>query len=225
LLTCGEKQCPRGPGYWKFNAALLEDKRFVEQLSAKIPSFINQYQDVVDKGLLWELVKMEIRAFTINFSKQRAKHQRDVEAELVKKAQKLKRKLTKKETKEVLDEHDKIIRELDNISFQRTRGACLRSKARWFEWGERSSKYFLNLEKRNYQNKYVNKLKTNDGSTITDPTEILNEQQKFFQTLFSSQNPVVDDPKFNFLFDNDCIIRLNADQQQECEGKLTLNEC
>ena len=36
---------------------------------------------------------------------------------------------------------------------------------------------------------------------------------------------MVDDPKFNFLFDNDCIIRLNADQQQECEGKLTLNEC
>jgi hypothetical protein len=93
---------------------------------------------------------MEIRAFRINFSKQRPKDQRDVEAELLKKAQKLKRKLAKKETKEVLNEHDKITRELDNISFQHTRGACLRCKARWFEWGERSSKYFLNLEKRNY---------------------------------------------------------------------------
>ena len=94
-----------------------------------------------------------------------------------KKAQNLKRKLAKKETQELLAEHDKIVRELESISLQRTRGACLRSKARWFEWGERSSKYFLSLEKRNYQDKYINKLKKDDSSTITDPTEILDEQQ------------------------------------------------
>ena len=225
LLINGLKQHPRGPGYWKFNASLLEDKNFVEQVSTKIPGFINQYQGVADKGLLWELVKMEIRAYTINFSKQRAKRQKNDEAELVKKAQNLKRKLAKKETQELLAEHDKIIRELESISLQRTRGACLRSKARWFEWGERSSKYFLNLEKRNYQNKYINKLKKDDSSTITDPTEILNEQQRFFQTLFSSQNPAVDDAKYKFLFDNDSIVRLNAEQQQHCEGMLTIDEC
>ena len=225
LLINGVKQHPRGPGYWKFNASLLEDKNFVEQVSTKIPGFINQYQGVADKGLLWELVKMEIRAYTINFSKQRAKQQKNDEAELVKKAQNLKRKLAKKETQELLAEHDKIIRELESISLQRTRGACLRSKARWFEWGERSSKYFLNLEKRNYQNKYINKLKKDDSSTITDPTEILNEQQRFFQTLFSSQNPAVDDAKYKFLFDNDSIVRLNAEQQQHCEGMLTIDEC
>ena len=96
LLINGAKQHPRGPGYWKFNATLLEDKSFVEQVNTKIPGFINQYQGVVDKGLLWDLFKMEIRAYTINFSKQRAKQQKNVEAELVKKAQNLKRKLAKK---------------------------------------------------------------------------------------------------------------------------------
>ena len=101
---------------------------------------------------------------------------------------------------------------------------CLRSKARWFDWGERSSKYFLNLEKRNYQDKYINKLKKHDSSTITDPTEILNEQQRFFQTLFSSQNPAVENAKYIFLFD-DSIVRLNTEQQQHCEGMLTIDEC
>ena len=167
---------------------------------------------------------MEITAYTINFSKQRAKQHKNVEAELVKKAQNLKQILAKKETQELLAEHDKIIKELESISLQHTRGACLRSKARWFEWGERSSEYFLNLEKRNYQNKYINKLKKDDRSTITDPTEILNEHQRFFQTLFSSQNPAVDDAKCNFLFDNDSIDRLNTEQQQHCEGMLTLDE-
>ena len=84
-------------------------------MTTKIPGFISHYQDVVDKGLLWELVKMEIRAYTINFSKQRAKQQKNVEAELVKKAQNVKRKSAKTETQELLAEHDKIIREKTNF--------------------------------------------------------------------------------------------------------------
>ena len=220
-----DKQHSRGPGYWKFNSSLLEDKNFVEQLSTKIPSFIQQYQEVSDKGLLWELIKMEIRAFTMNFAKQKAKNQRDYELELIKKAQKVKRKLAKRESKEAMEEHDKIIKELDYISFQRTRGACLRSKARWFERGERSSKYFLNLEKRNYQNMVIKKLIKDDDCAITDPSEILKEQQKFYETLYESQNPAVNDPKFNSFFNNDRIVKLNNDQKQKCEGQLTVNEC
>ena len=142
LLINGAKQHPRGPGYWKFNASLLEDKNFVEQVTTKIPGFINQYQGVVDKGLLWELVKMEIRAYTINFSKHRAKQQKNVEAELLKKAQNLKRKLAKKEKPELLAEHDKIIRESEIISLQRTRGTCLRSKARLVRMGRTEFKVF-----------------------------------------------------------------------------------
>ena len=64
---------------------------------------------------MWELVKMEIRASAINFSKQRAKSKE--KGNLSKKAEKLKRKLTKKETKEFLAEQNKIISELDNIPF------------------------------------------------------------------------------------------------------------
>ena len=47
----------------------------------------------------------------------------------------------------------------------------------------------------------------------------------FFQTLFNSQNPTVGDAKYKFLFDNDSIVRLNTEQQQHCEGMLTLDEC
>ena len=43
LLISGMKQHPRGPGFWKFNTSLLEDKYFVEEVTRKIPSFINQY--------------------------------------------------------------------------------------------------------------------------------------------------------------------------------------
>jgi len=34
-------------------------------------------------------------------------------------------------------------------------GAYIRFKVQWHEFGERSSEYFLNLEKRTYENKFI----------------------------------------------------------------------
>lgn len=52
----------------------------------KIPHFINKYQDLEDNGLLWELIKMEIRAFPISYSKQKAKMKKDYEEDLIQEA-------------------------------------------------------------------------------------------------------------------------------------------
>jgi hypothetical protein len=41
---------------------------------------------------------------------------------------------------------------------EKVRGAILRSKVRWSEAGERNTKYFLNLEKRNAINKAILRL-------------------------------------------------------------------
>ena len=47
---------------------------------------------------------------------------------------------------------------LDNLIEERTKGAILRSKSQWYEKGEKSSKFFLNLEKKNSINNTVKKL-------------------------------------------------------------------
>ena len=81
VLTHCEKEANRGPGFWKFNNSLLIDKEYLDLITAKIPEFVLKYHDidVTDKGLLWELIKMEIRAATIAFSKSKALQQRDEE--------------------------------------------------------------------------------------------------------------------------------------------------
>jgi len=38
-----------------------------------IPEFAKKHQGTEDKGLFWEMIKMEIRAFTIKFSKKKQK--------------------------------------------------------------------------------------------------------------------------------------------------------
>lgn len=40
---------------------------------------------------------------------------------------------------------------------KKTEGIIIRARARWHEHGEKSTKYFLNLEKRNHVKKHIRK--------------------------------------------------------------------
>ena len=64
----------------------------------------------------------------------------------------------------------------------------IRSRARWYEHGEKGNKYFLNLEKLNRKRKHISSLINSSGIRINDPKEILNEERNFFKQLYSSVN-------------------------------------
>jgi len=107
----------------------------------------------------------------------------------------------------------------------KTRGAILRSRARWHEHGERNNKYFYNLEKRNYSRKSVTKLKLNDGSFTTNQFDILEEQKKFYETLYQSQVSDSQDAQESDVFFNlNSTPTLSEDEQALCEGLITQRE-
>ena len=62
----------------------------------------------------------------------------------------------------------------------------LRSKARWIQHGEKNTKYFFNLERRNYNKKFITKLKRNDGTEFNSQRDILKEEESFYRNLYSS---------------------------------------
>lgn len=101
----------------------------------------------------------------------------------------------------------------------------VRARARWHEHGKRSSKYFLNLEKRNHVKKQMRKLKIS-GSIKTDPFNILSEQKLSYQDLYTSKNIKADSMQTakSFLSNLD-IPRLTEEQKLPCEGKITPEEC
>jgi len=99
-----EKEVKRGPGFWKFNNSLLTDKDYTELISQKIPEFASKYREVTDKGLLWEMIKMDIRAATILFSKRKARQRRDTEKKLLEEFNRLQEQLCANEvTKAKID--------------------------------------------------------------------------------------------------------------------------
>ena len=104
----------------------------------------------------------------------------------------------------------------------KTHGTILRSRARWHEQGERNSKYFYGLEKRNYSRKVVSKLKLTDGSYITNQSDILEEQKIFDEdlnkSLVSSAQSACDNDVF---FNSSAVPTLNEDEQTLCKGLST----
>ena len=63
---------PRRPGLWKFNNSLLNEE-YVNKIRETYAHTCVYYSDSVSKRLFWEMLKMEIRAATISFSKSKAK--------------------------------------------------------------------------------------------------------------------------------------------------------
>ena len=57
--------------------------------------------------------------------------------------------------------------EVEKIIELRTKGAILRSKTKWYNEGEKNTKYFLNLEKRHYKQGTISQIKINDSEFVT----------------------------------------------------------
>jgi exonuclease III len=71
------EQSTRGPSYWRFNASLLNDRKYIEEIKLRYNMALEKYNDIDDKGLKWDLIKMEIRSSTICFSKTKGKETRE----------------------------------------------------------------------------------------------------------------------------------------------------
>ena len=63
--------------------------------------------------------------------------------------------------------------EMEKIFEFRTKGAILRSRTKWYNEGEKNTKYFLNLEKRHFKQGTISQIKTNDNETVTSDKQIL----------------------------------------------------
>ena len=125
-IALNEDSPTRGPGFWKFNNSLLMDTDFVELLTFKLPEFVNKNCEVSDTGLFWEMI-----------NDHKAKKERDVEKALQTKLIDIQNKLQVNYNKSDKTEMDKLKAKLSRIEAIKTEGTIVRSRARWYEYGEK----------------------------------------------------------------------------------------
>ena len=117
----------------------MADKTYVELITKNIPEYVKKYQELEDKGLLWEMIKMEIRATTVIFAKRKAKQKQNKEKEHLLRFNSLQEQLRLIFNESTKAEMERIKTKLARTTASKTRGAIVRSRARWYEFGEQNS--------------------------------------------------------------------------------------
>ena len=72
----------RGREYWKFNANLLHDTNYVNNIKSIIHNCKGELCNYSDKGLVWEVTKLKIRNFTIPYCIKRKKEKNIIKQNL-----------------------------------------------------------------------------------------------------------------------------------------------
>ena len=114
--------------------------------------------------------------------------------------------------------------ELNQFYKLKTKGAMVRSRTKWFEKGEKNTKYFLNLEKSGFDQKRISEIKNKQGNIVSDQMGTLGVLQiylkKFYQNVTSSNAMQID------AYLEEVNLRpLLSNQTESMSGPVTKQEC
>ena len=102
------------------------------------------------------------------------------------------------------------------------KGNIIWSKAKWITEGEKPTKYFCSLEKRNFVNKIIPRLETGE-ETISDQGKILKETKTFYENLYKDNHDLTDVNLDLELRDFD-VPKLSDQEKDSLEGLITYPE-
>ena len=107
------------------------------------------------------------------------------------------------------------------IDLHDAQGARVRLRIKWAEEGEASSSYFFRLEKKHGTEDWISAMRNEDGSIVSDISNICNSWVSFYSTLFTACQCDGD-------IQNDLLSKVTScvppDQVSCCEGYLSLEE-
>ena len=207
----------RGSGYWKLNTSHLSNPDFVQKINENIAEKIVQYEGLkaIEK---WILLKGDIKKKCIELSRRQASDDSVAMSQLIDVINEYESRIDMLENDE-LEILIKSKEDLESLSFKKTKGVMFRSKARWYMEGEKSTRYFYNLEKSKYNAKTCTTLITGTGEIVKKPQDILQLQQEFYQELYTS------DPTVHFNISPDVVgVNVTADKSATSELAFTYEE-
>ena len=76
LSLLKENKHAKRNGFWKFNSSLIKDHMHVSEIKHLASSFLSNDICNMNFQLKWELLKYEIRKFTIDYTKRKTKEKR-----------------------------------------------------------------------------------------------------------------------------------------------------
>ena len=152
----------RGPGFWKLNTSILEEESYVLEIKALIKKVWEDANNIENLNTRYDWLKYNIRKYTIDYCKQRAKSKKLKENKIIDDIQLLDVKICNETASEdELNTYKNLKNELEHIEEERARGHWIRSGLERIENDEKSTSFFLNKAKSNFpkENNYQHKIR------------------------------------------------------------------
>ena len=112
------------------NCALLEDDRYVDDIQSKIPVWLaERYKDLSGNRKIWDWLKYNIRAHTIQQSKHRTKERIEKENHLQKKYSKAKMEFERDPNNVNIDILNSAKEDLELFYEEKVKGTIIRARA------------------------------------------------------------------------------------------------
>ena len=202
-LSLRKKEFARDRPFWKFNNSLLSDKEYIKIIKKTIHDTLIQYavpvynmenikemdpEDIeltISDQLFFETLLMEIRGRSISYASYKKKKTREEEERLNEILTQLEDKSDVTDTE--VEEIEKIKQELERYRRHKIDGIAIRSRVQWLNSGEKATKYFLNLENRNFVNRSVSFIEKPNGEIVDKQEDILEEVHNFYKNLYSKK--------------------------------------
>jgi exonuclease III len=200
-----KEEIKKGPGIVKINMEILKNPIKVEQMRNEIVFLLNQIPLDWNGHMKLEFLKMSIRSTFAKFTSL-VRNEDRIEIDNLELSlndiEKLKQKilnnnnnLTSAELKNRFDKVEKLKVEMNNkldlLRNNLDKKYELNTNAKWYEYGEKPNKFFLNLNKFRSKQKIVDEI--NDGPLkFTGHDRVIEGIRSFYKKLYSShENDII----------------------------------
>jgi exonuclease III len=208
----------RGPGYWKCNSKILEERDFISQFTTFWSDLIAQEQHFT--RFWWDGAKLEIKNFLVQQSKIRSKQNyirlKDLQAQLA---------LYKDFNLINIGEFDGKIKQLEtqirDFETEKLEGSKIRSRVNVLVHSEKPTKFFLSMEHKRGALKSITSLIDRQGQRVDSQEGILRECEQFYRELFEAE-PIDQGTAANFLGH---LPQLPDFMAESLEAPITEEEC
>ena len=201
----------RGPGYWKMNTLHLSNIDFQEAISQQIRTLSKKETPLQT----WEALKRSITVTAKNYARGKSSMSQVIISQLLEFIDDMQTKFPLSQSDMLLYEKAKL--DLDTHVQQQIQQVIFRSRCKWYEEGERNSKYFYSLERVKYNAKTCQALLQGEQLLQTDE-DILNAQHAFYTDLYK------EDPNVSFNLENTTDTRCPEDLKTLHEVMFSVKE-
>ena len=212
-----------GKGTYKLNTTLLADEDYCKMIIDAIRETEIEYADL-NPHLKWEMIKCNIIETSQQYSRYVQRHKKNQVKILNDQLNELENKMAGNLNDPQLQNKIAHVKaELEVFELEKAKGARLRAGIKEIKEGEKSTKFFLSLEKSKSNSNVIRRLMTDSGNYVHDETELVDEIAAQFEKKYNNSQKSYDEVSNLFdAFTNDITLpSLDEHDRTQCEDVVT----